>query len=96
MPEVDPVQRLCRITIPGLLVKRDFHEIRRRLLTEFPRVEEVVATTAPETLIVLCRGREDVDAWIEALCDLLHGEPWRRQRLPLWRPVDGPGGDAAA
>jgi hypothetical protein len=57
------MQRLCRITIPGLVVKRDFTAARRRLLAAFPDIEEVIATTAPGTLLVLSSGPEDADAW---------------------------------
>jgi hypothetical protein len=61
------MQRLCRITVPGLSIERDFTAARRRLMDEFPNIEEVVATTAPGTLMVLSTGPEDVDGWLEAL-----------------------------
>jgi hypothetical protein len=90
------MQQLCRITIPGLLVSRDFEEVRRRLLCDFPNIQEVVATTAPGTLIVLCRGGEDVDAWIDAVYDLVDGGPQRLRRLPACRGPGGTGDDTAA
>jgi len=64
------MQKLCRITVPGLSVRRDFTTARRRLLAEFPDIQEVVATTAPGTLLVLSSGSEDVDAWLDTLDSL--------------------------
>jgi hypothetical protein len=62
------MQRLCTITVPGLSVKQDFTAARRRLLADFPEIQEVVATTSPGTLVVLCSGTvEHVDAWRDAL-----------------------------
>jgi hypothetical protein len=43
------VQRLCRITVPGLSIESDFTAARERILSDFPNVHEVVATTAPGT-----------------------------------------------
>lgn len=67
--------RLRRITVPELSIARDFTAARRRLMVEFPDVEEVVATTAPGTLVVFYSGREDVDGWVDAL----RGQGARRQ-----------------
>jgi hypothetical protein len=64
------MQKLFRITVPGLSARRDFTTARRRLLAEFPDIQEVVATTAPGTLLVLSSGCEDVDAWLDALDSL--------------------------
>jgi len=61
------MQRLFRITVPGLSIPRDFSAARRRLMDEFPTIEEVVATTAAGTLVVLSNGPEDVDGWLEGL-----------------------------
>jgi len=88
-------QKLCRITVPGLSVKRDFTAAREQLLAGFPDIDEVIATTAPGTLLVLSSGDEDVNAWLDVLLDL----PTSRQgrppaRLPLW--TSGRGGDSAA
>jgi hypothetical protein len=58
------MQKLFRITVPGLSVRRDFTTARRRLLAGFPDIQEVIATTAPGTLLVLSSGSEDVDAWL--------------------------------
>jgi hypothetical protein len=63
------MQRHCKITVPGLSVKRDFTAARERLLAEFPNIHAVVATTARATLLVLYSGREDVDSWLDALRD---------------------------
>jgi hypothetical protein len=49
------MQKLCRITVPGLSVKRDFTAARRRLMAEFPDIHEVIAMTSPATLLALGR-----------------------------------------
>lgn len=61
------MQRHCKITVPGLSMNRDFTAARERLMAEFPNVHDVVATTAPATLLVLYSGREEVDSWLDAL-----------------------------
>jgi hypothetical protein len=63
------MQRLCRITVPGLSIESDFAAARERLLAEFPNVHEVIATTAPATLLVLYSGQAEADAWVDALLD---------------------------
>jgi hypothetical protein len=84
------------ITVPGLSVKRDFTAARRRLLAEFPDIQEVIATTAPGTLLVLSCGPEDVDAWLDTLDSLATRELRKTGRL--WRRRGGglTGGDSAA
>jgi hypothetical protein len=90
------MQKLCRITVPGLSVKRDFTAARRRLLAEFPDIQEVVATTAPETLLVLCAGREDVDAWLDTLRPLATRELRKTVRRRRWRVGGLTGDDSVA
>lgn len=90
-----PIQRLCRITVPGLTIKRDFSAARARLLAGFPDIEEVIATTAPGTLLVLSHGPEDVDAWLRELLDLRAADP-RGARGILLRWPTSRGGDSAA
>lgn len=63
------VQKLYRVTAPGLSVKSDFSAVRHRLLADFPGVIDVLATTAPATVLVVYEGRDDVDAWLAALSD---------------------------
>lgn len=63
------MQQLYRITVPGLSVRSDFTAVRVRLLADFPAVIDVVATTAPATVLVLYRGRGDAVAWIAASAD---------------------------
>ena len=72
------MQRLCRITVPGLSISRDFTAARRRLMDAFPNIEEVVATTAPGTLLVLFSGPEDLDGWVSAL---LGPDAQQKQRM---------------
>lgn len=90
------MQKLCRITVPGLSVKRDFTAARRRLLAEFPDIQEVIATTAPGTLGVLSSGSEDVDAWLATLDSLSTREARKTGRLRRWRGGGLTGDDSAA
>jgi hypothetical protein len=90
------MQELWRITVPGLSVKRDFTAARRRLMAEFPDIQEVLATTAPGTLLVLCAGREDVDAWLDTLRSLATRELHKTGRLRRWRGGGLTGDDSAA
>jgi hypothetical protein len=89
------MQRLCRITVPGLSVERDFAAARRRLLAAFPDIQEVIATTAPGTLLVLSSGPEDVNAWLDTLDYLTIREVPRIGRL-RHRRRGGRGNDSAA
>lgn len=90
------MQKLCMITIPGLSVKRDFTAARRRLLAEFPDIHEVIATTAPGTLLVLSSGSEDVDAWLDTLDSLASRRVPETARLRRWRGRGLRGDDSAA
>jgi hypothetical protein len=65
------MQKLYEITIPGLSMKADFAAARGRLLSDFVNVVEVLASTTPGTVVLVYRGREQVDAWIDALCDCI-------------------------
>jgi hypothetical protein len=61
------MQRICRITVSGLSIKQDFKAARRRLMDDFPTIEEVIATTAPGTLLILAADPVDIDGWCKAL-----------------------------
>jgi hypothetical protein len=64
------------ITVPGLEVKSDWRIVHDRLLDDFPGVDDVLPTTSPETLLIVYRGRAEIDAWLEALSDgVLHQRP---------------------
>jgi hypothetical protein len=79
------MQQLYRITVPGLSVKSDFTAVRGRLLAEFPAVVDVIATTAPATVLVVYRGRDEVDAWLVAIADAAtHGRASARG-MSRWR-----------
>jgi hypothetical protein len=91
------MQRICRITVPGLSVKRDFDAARERMLADFPRVHELVATTAPATLLVLYSGPDEVDAWLDALLDAVAGDGVEATRRLPGRCAGSRGGhDSAA
>jgi hypothetical protein len=89
------MQRLCRITVPGL-GKSDFTAARERLLTDFPNVAEVVATMTPETLLVVYSGRDESGAWYSTLLDSIATRQGITRRLPRWRDGRLGGGDPAA
>lgn len=88
------MQRHCRITVPGLSVEH-FSAARGRLLADFPEVHEVVATTAPATVLVLYSGSEDLDAWRGALLDSVVTRVQTTRRL-LSRRGESLGGDDSA
>jgi hypothetical protein len=91
------MHRLCRITVPGLSIKSDFTAVRQRLLRDFPNVHEVVATTAPATLLVVYSGPDDADAWCNALLDsIATRQKSATRRLLRWRSGRLGGGDSAA
>jgi hypothetical protein len=84
------MQRLCRITVPGLSIESDFAAARERLLAEFPKVHEVIATTAPATLLILYSGRAEADAWVDTLLDAAQtGELEANRRLLNRRDGNG-------
>jgi hypothetical protein len=91
--------RICRITIPGLSMRRDFEGARLRLLEDFPNVQEVLATTAPATLLVLYSGADDLDTWLDSLLDTVASRQPARGRprsLLSWRDRSRGGADSAA
>jgi hypothetical protein len=63
------MQNLCEITIPGLSIKAEYPAVRHRLLADFPDVLEVLQTTTRATVLVVFRGEEEFDAWVDALSD---------------------------
>ena len=75
------------ITVPGLKVRSDWRIVHDRLLDDFSRVEDVLPTTTPETLLIVYRGHADIDDWLDALSEtVLHRrmrEHGARSRLPL-------------
>ena len=84
------MQQIYRITVPGLSVRRDFAAVRGRLLADFPAVVDVIATTAPATVLVVHRGREDADAWLAASADAATGR--RRRASRVWHRPPLPDG----
>jgi hypothetical protein len=91
------MQRLCRITIPALAIESDFTAARERILSDFPNVHEVVATTAPGTLLLIYAGADEADAWYSALLDSIATRHVSTQRrIPRLRGKELAGGDASA
>jgi hypothetical protein len=91
------MQRLCRITVPELSIESDFTAARQRMLADFPAVREVLATTAPGTLLVVYSGPDEADAWYEALLDSIATTQVRNpRRLVRWSGGEVGGGGSAA
>ena len=91
------MQRLCRITVPGLSIESDFTPARQRMLANFPDVHDVLATTAPGTLLVVYSGPDETDAWYKALLESIATRRARNPRRLLRRRCEGlGGGDSAA
>ena len=61
--------RLYMITVPRLEVKSDWRTVHDRLLDGFPKVDDVLPTTTPETLLIVYRGRAHVDEWLDVLSE---------------------------
>jgi hypothetical protein len=61
--------RLFMITVPGLEVKSDWRIVHDRLLDDFPKVDDVLPTTIPETLLIVYRGRPQIDEWLDAVSE---------------------------
>ena len=80
---------LYMVTVPGLDVKSDWLPVHDLLLDEFPDVTEVLATTIPETLLIVYCGRADIDAWLAGLDEAVSVRRPRRFGRPA--PGSGPG-----
>jgi hypothetical protein len=61
--------RLYMITVPGLDVKSDWRVVHDCLLDDFEKVDDVLATTTPETLLIVYRGRAHVNEWLDAMSE---------------------------
>jgi hypothetical protein len=85
------VHRLFMITIPGLEVKADWPPVRDRLLDEFPAITDVLATTLPETVLIVYEGSAEVDAWLEGVDQALAFRRRRPTTLPPHRSGTGDG-----
>jgi hypothetical protein len=48
-------------------MRQDFKAARQRLMDDFPTIEDVIATTASETVLVIASDPIDVNAWQETL-----------------------------
>ena len=61
--------RLYMVTVPGLQVKSDWRIVHDRLLDDFSKVNDVLPTTTPDTLLIVYRGRPHADAWLDAISE---------------------------
>jgi hypothetical protein len=57
--------QLYMLTVPDLEVTSDWRAVHDRLLDDFGQIEDVLATTMPETLLITYHGVSDVDGWLE-------------------------------
>ncbi len=74
------MSQLYLITVPGLQVNCDWAAVHDRLLDDFPRVIDVLATTMPATLLIIYEGDTDIDAWLDGLSDAILGRRIRAAR----------------
>jgi hypothetical protein len=88
------MRRVCRITVSGLSIRQDFKAARRCLMDEFPTIEEVIATTAPGTVLILASDPVDVEGWRAALRSVSTAEA-RASRFRLPPRPRAQGGQAA-
>lgn len=61
--------QLYLVTVPGLRVAVDWARIHDRLLDDFPKVTDVLATTISGTLLIVYKGGPDADAWLDAITE---------------------------
>jgi hypothetical protein len=61
------VPRLFMFTVPGLDVASDWLNVHDRLLDDFPEVIDVLATTMPETLLIVYQGELNIDDWLAGM-----------------------------
>jgi hypothetical protein len=90
------VPRLFMFTVPGLKVASDWLTVHDRLLDAFPEVIDVLATTMPETLLIVYQGELNIDDWLEGVsagilgCRALAGRSAYRtaaSQPPTWARV---------
>jgi hypothetical protein len=58
---------LFLVTVPGVNVAGEWTVVRDRLTRDFARIDDVLPTTIPSTLLLVHRGTPDEDAWLSAL-----------------------------
>ncbi len=61
--------QLYMLTVPGLEVASDWRVVHDRLLDDFAEIEDVLATTMAETLLIAYYGVPDVDGWLEGVTE---------------------------
>jgi hypothetical protein len=79
------MRRICRITVSGLSIKQDFKAARSRLMGDYPTIDDVIATTAPGTVLILASDPVDIDGWCEVMHSVSTAEA-RAERFHLPRP----------
>jgi hypothetical protein len=65
--------KLCLITVPGLEVRSDWRLVHDRLLDDFPEVTDVLATTMPETILILHEDAATIDPgrWLDTVSETI-------------------------
>jgi hypothetical protein len=84
--------RLYMITVPGLSVRSDWRPVHDRLLDDFPEVTDVLATTVPETLLIVYEGTANIDAWLDGVSDGILSHRLLAARHPERTTFDKPAG----
>ena len=56
--------RLYSITLPNLDVRSDWRLVHDRLLDDFSAIDDVLPTTMPGTILIVYRGRAQLDRWL--------------------------------
>jgi hypothetical protein len=78
------------ISVPGLEVKSDWRSVHDRLLDEFTAITDVLATTIPETVLIVHEGCADGDAWLRGIDEELTFRQLKRRTERDLRAPDVP------
>jgi hypothetical protein len=87
--------QLYMLTVPGLEVASDWRVVHDRLLDDFAQIEDVLATTMAETLLIAYYGVPDVDGWLEGVTEAVLSRRLRAGRRARAGHPPAQGGTAA-
>lgn len=74
--------RLYSITLPGLEVRSDWRVVHDRLLDDFSAIDDVLPTTMTGTILIVYRGRAQLDGWLDSIDAAILGTRLSQRRLP--------------
>jgi hypothetical protein len=72
--------KLYSLTLPGLEVPSDWRLVHDRLLDDFSGIDDVLPTTMAGTILVVYRGRAQVDGWLKSVDAAILGTRLRQRR----------------